>query len=117
MAVGEGRQPQLLRGVLDLCLLAIMEREPTYGYELIKGLRDRGLSMVGDGSIYPLLGRLERNGLVETSRMAGEGGPPRKYYSPSAEGRRTLAAGISEWRATRDAVDALLGPIETEVHK
>ncbi len=111
MAVGEGRQPQLLRGVLDLCLLAIMEEEPAYGYELTKRLRDRGLSMVGGGSIYPLLGRLERSGLVETTRAAGEGGPPRKYYSPSAAGRRALTSGVAEWRATRDAVDALLGPV------
>ncbi|HVW45824.1 MAG TPA: PadR family transcriptional regulator [Solirubrobacterales bacterium] len=115
MAVTEGRQPQLLRGVLDLCLLAILDEEETYGYELTRQLRDRGLSMVGGGSIYPLLGRLERNGLVVTRRLAGEGGPPRKYYSPSAEGRRALAKGVAEWRATRDAVDGLLGHVTVEV--
>lgn len=117
MSVTESRQPQLLRGVLDLCLLAVMQEEPTYGYELTKRLRERGLSMVGSGSIYPLLGRLERNGLVETRRLAGEGGPPRKYYSPSAEGRRALAIGVAEWRATRDAVDALLNPVAAEVNR
>ncbi len=117
MPVDEARQPQLLRGVLDLCLLAIMEEEETYGYELTRRLRERGLSMVGGGSIYPLLGRLERNGLVETRRLAGRGGPPRKYYSPSADGRRALASGVAEWRATRDAVDGLLGPIEMEVQR
>jgi PadR family transcriptional regulator PadR len=116
MAVSEGRQPQLLRGVLDLCLLAIMGEEPAYGYELTRRLRERGLSMVGGGSIYPLLGRLERGGLVETRRMAGEGGPPRKYYSPSAEGRRALETGVAEWRATRDAVDGILGPVAMEVN-
>jgi PadR family transcriptional regulator PadR len=115
MAVGEGRRPQLLRGVLDLCLLAVMEEGPAYGYEMTKRLRARGLSIVGEGSIYPLLGRLEREGLVETYRAASDGGPPRKYYRPSSAGLRALADGVSEWRAARDAVDAVLGLVEAEV--
>ncbi len=52
---------------------------PAYGYEMTKRLRSRGLSIVGEGSIYPLLGRLERDRLVETYRAASDGGPPRKY--------------------------------------
>jgi PadR family transcriptional regulator, regulatory protein PadR len=97
--------------VLDLCLLSVIEEEPAYGYEMTKRLRERGLSIVGEGSIYPLLGRLERNGLVETYRSASNGGPPRKYYRASEAGRRALAAGIAEWQAARDAVDGVLGPV------
>ena len=67
---------------------------PAYGYEMTKRLRARGLSIVGEGSIYPLLGRLERDGLVETRRAASNGGPPRKYYSLSPEGERALEAGV-----------------------
>jgi PadR family transcriptional regulator len=111
----EGRRSQLLRGVLDLCLLAVVEEEPAYGYEMTKRLRARGLSIVGEGSIYPLLGRLERDGLVETHREASNGGPPRKYYRTSREGQRELEAGVSEWRAARDAIDTLLGLVEAEV--
>ena len=114
MAVDEARRTQLLRGVLDLCLLALIDEGPAYGYEMTKRLRARGLSIVGEGSIYPLLGRLEREGLVETYRAASDGGPPRKYYRPSQSGRRALAAGVTEWRAARDAVDAVLGPVEAE---
>jgi PadR family transcriptional regulator PadR len=110
MASSNGRRSQLLRGVLDLCLLAVVEEEPAYGYEMTKRLRARGLSIVGEGSIYPLLGRLERDGLVETYRAASNGGPPRKYYRASPAGQRVLAAGLSEWRAARDAVDSVLGP-------
>jgi PadR family transcriptional regulator PadR len=109
-----GRRSQFLHGVLDLCLLAVMEEGPAYGYEMTKRLRARGLSIVGEGSIYPLLGRLEREGLVETYRAASNGGPPRKYYRPSREGRLALADGVSEWRATRDAVDAVLGLVQAE---
>jgi len=115
MATGERRRTELLRGVLDLCLLAVMVEGPAYGYEMTRRLRSRGLSIVGEGSIYPLLGRLERDGLVETYRAASNGGPPRKYYSASDAGRRALAAGVSEWQAARDAVDAVLGPVEAEV--
>jgi PadR family transcriptional regulator PadR len=115
MAIGEGRRSQLLRGALDLCLLAVMEEGPAYGYEMTKRLRDRGLAIVGEGSIYPLLARLERDGLVETYRAASNGGPPRKYYRPSSEGRRALAAGVAEWRSARDALDGVLGGVERGV--
>ena len=115
MAIDEGRRTQLLRGVLDLCLLAVMQDGPAYGYEMTKRLRARGLSMVGEGSIYPLLGRLERDGLVETYRSESNGGPPRKYYRPSIAGRRVLDDGVGEWRAVRAAVDAVLGLVEAEV--
>ena len=115
MGIAEGRRSQLLRGVLDLCLLAVMQDGPAYGYEMTKRLRARGLSIVGEGSIYPLLGRLERDQLVETHRAASNGGPPRKYYRLSPAGEQALAAGVSEWKATRDAVDGALGLIEAEV--
>ncbi len=115
MRVSGGRRTQLLRGVLDLCLLAVMSEGPAYGYEMTKRLAARGLSVVGEGSIYPLLGRLERDGLVDTHRGTSNGGPPRKYYSLSHTGRRALAEGVSEWHATRDAVDTVLGSITAEV--
>src|SRR5271155_2475834 len=115
MGIGEGRRSQLLRGVLDLCLLAVMGDGPTYGYEMTKRLRARGLSMVGEGSIYPLLGRLERDGLVETHRAASNGGPPREYYNLSPEGERSLEVGRREWQSTRDAVDGALGLVKAEV--
>jgi PadR family transcriptional regulator, regulatory protein PadR len=115
MAVGEARNTQLLRGVLDICLLAVMQDGPAYGYEMTKRLRELGLGFVAEGSIYPLLGRLEREGLVDTHRAPSEDGPSRKYYRPSKRGRRTLASGVAEWRAARDAVDCVLNTVEMEV--
>jgi PadR family transcriptional regulator PadR len=105
----------MLRGVLDLCLLAVVVDEPAYGYEMTRRLRDRGLSSVGEGSIYPLLGRLEREGLVETHRAASDGGPPRKYYRASPSGHRALANGVRVWRDVRGEVDSVLATIEAEV--
>jgi PadR family transcriptional regulator PadR len=115
MASTEGRRSQLLRGVLDLCLLAVMRDGPAYGYEMTKRLRAQGLSIVGEGSIYPLLGRLERDGLVETRRAASNGGPPRKYYSLSPAGEYALEAGKREWQMARDAVDGALDLVPSEV--
>ena len=115
IAATERRISQLLRGVLDLCLLAVVAEEPAYGYEMTKRLRARGLSIVGEGSIYPLLGRLERVGFVETYRAASEGGPPRKYYRVSVLGRRALETGVAEWVSARDAIDAVLGLHEAEM--
>jgi PadR family transcriptional regulator, regulatory protein PadR len=109
------RNTELLRGVLDLCLLSVIQDEPAYGYEMTKRLRERGLSIVGEGSIYPLLGRLEREGLVETRRVESNGGPPRKYYSASREGKKALAGGVAEWQAARDAVDGVLGLTAAEL--
>jgi PadR family transcriptional regulator PadR len=111
----DGRRSQLLRGVLDLCLLAVIDEGPAYGYEMTKRLRARGMSIVGEGSIYPLLGRLERDGLVETRREASNGGPPRKYYSLSLDGKRSLETGVEEWKTARDAVDRALNLIKVEV--
>jgi PadR family transcriptional regulator len=115
MAQEAGRRSQLLRGVLDLCLLAVMDEGPAYGYEMTKRLRARGLSIVGEGSIYPVLGRLERDGLVVTRREASNGGPPRKYYSLSPDGERSLEAGVEEWKAARDAIDGALDLVNVEV--
>ncbi len=117
MATPGQRRTQLLRGVLDLCLLAVIDEAPAYGYEMTKRLRSRGLSIVGEGSIYPLLGRLERDGLLETYRAASDGGPPRKYYRTSRLGHCALADGVSEWRSARDAVDSVLALNDVEVQQ
>lgn len=111
----ETRRSQMLRGVLDLCLLAVVLDEPAYGYEMTRRLKERGLSTVGEGSIYPLLARLERDGLVDTYRAASDGGPPRKYYRTSQSGRRALAEGLDAWRRVRGEVDSVLTTDPVEV--
>jgi len=98
-----------------VCLLAVIAERPAYGYEMTKRLADRGLAPVGEGSIYPVLGRLERERLVEPFEQASNGGPPRKYYRPTEAGRRALADWSREWQETRSAVDAVLGATHPEV--
>ncbi len=111
------RRSQLLRGVLDICLLAVIAEKPAYGYEMTKRLVERGLAPVAEGSIYPILGRFESSGLVETYREASNGGPPRKYYRVSDRGRHALAEWSAEWAETSTAVDAVLAHTKTEVQR
>ena len=108
MAPGTGeRNSQLLRGVLDMCLLALLSDEPAYGYEVTKRLAECGLA-ASDGSVYPLLGRLQRQHLVVSEVVVSETGPPRKYYRTSADGLRELSAWTAQWREAAAAVDTLL---------
>jgi PadR family transcriptional regulator, regulatory protein PadR len=101
------RRSQLLRGVLDVCLLAVIADEPAYGYEMTRRLAERGLK-VAEGSIYPVLGRLESDGFVDSFREASNGGPPRKYYRLTATGKEVLERWSEEWRTARAAVDDVL---------
>ena len=99
---------QWLRGVLDLCLLAVVSDEPAYGYEMTRRLADAGLDVVADGSIYPALARLERDGSVTTFRAPGESGPPRKYYRITPAGRRALRDGQRQWQGFSEGVARVL---------
>lgn len=101
------RSSLVLRGALDLCLLAILKDRAVYGYELSERLTDLGLP-VAAGSVYPLLARLERQDLVGTELRPSERGPARKYYTLTAQGHRTLSEGYLEWSSISSAVDAVL---------
>jgi PadR family transcriptional regulator PadR len=105
---GTPRQTQLLRGVLDLCLLSLIAERPRYGYELIEGLAESGLGLVGEGSIYPLLARLERTGLVDTYRAPSTNGPLRKYYRITDAGHAELTQGCDTWVHFAAAISPLL---------
>ncbi|WP_052343833.1 PadR family transcriptional regulator [Kallotenue papyrolyticum] len=100
---------ELRKGILELCVLAILDREECYGYELVQRLQAYGKLLAGEGTIYPLLARLQRQGLVETSWRESHSGPPRKYYRLSEAGHQLLLELVDEWKSLRDSVDKLLG--------
>jgi PadR family transcriptional regulator PadR len=91
-----------------MCLLSIIEEEASYGYEMVSKLRDRGLDLASEGSIYPLLSRLQKQGMIEGYLVQSSEGPARKYYRMSGEGRETLDQWRSEWRDFRSSVDEVL---------
>jgi PadR family transcriptional regulator PadR len=110
MDAGGARQPlsQLRRGVLEYCVLSLLDAEPLYGFDLVRRLGDVDGMVTSEGTIYPLLSRLRREGRVTTTWAESETGPPRRYYALTAEGRAALDAFAGEWHRFRDAVDSLL---------
>jgi PadR family transcriptional regulator PadR len=105
---------QLLKGVLDMCLLAIISEEPSYGYEMADKLSSRGLHLTSEGSIYPTLSRMQRSSLIEGFFVEADGsGPPRKYYRIAPEGEQRLAEWKDEWSSLRDGVDEVLKGVNT----
>ena len=102
------RRSQLLKGVLDMCLLSIIAEEASYGYEMVRKLHDRGLSLASEGSIYPLLSRLQRAGLVEGYLVSSSEGPARKYYRLADAGGAALEQWRNEWQALARSVDNVL---------
>jgi len=99
---------QLLKGVLGIVLLRLLAEQESYGYELVQRVHEAGLADVLDGSIYPALGRMEREGHVESRLAASPAGPARKYYRPTPSGRALLAQQTAAWRSLAVVVENLL---------
>ncbi len=99
---------QLRKGSLQLAVLALLAREPRYGFDIVESLSARPGLDVNAGTIYPLLTRLKNSGLVETTWQESTMGPPRKYYSLSPKGQGELDAQRAAWHQLAAAMDALL---------
>lgn len=108
MELGEDMLAQVRRGVAEHCVLALLTKEEKYGFELARELGARGRIIASEGTLYPLLARLRRNGLVETSWRESNAGPPRRYYHLTRDGELALASFKEQWRIFRDAVDEIL---------
>lgn len=99
---------QARRGVLELCVLQLIGQQPRYGYELTTMLAQFGQVLAAsEGTLYPLLRRLQREGYVEATWQESRDGPPRKYYHLSLAGEQLLQAHLSEWDQISGAVGAL----------
>jgi PadR family transcriptional regulator PadR len=104
------RDTQRLKGVLDHCLLAMIAKRPRYGFELIRRLDELGLLVVGEGSIYPLLSRMQNEGLIEAFVVTSEEtGRKRKYYRILPKGEETLRGLNRSWASFGGRVNAILG--------
>ena len=99
---------QLIKGVLDIAVLAVLADEESYGYEILVKLAERGLDDIGDASVYGTLRRLEAAGHLRSRLEASDSGPARRYYSLTATGRHHLAESAKEWAELRAALDRLL---------
>jgi PadR family transcriptional regulator PadR len=105
--VPEAIEIQLKKGVLDLCVLALLSRGDSYAYEIAGRLAEE-IGM-GEGTIYPLMRRLQAEGLVDTYLEESPSGPSRKYYRLTESGRASLASQKAAWGSFATAVRSILG--------
>jgi PadR family transcriptional regulator PadR len=100
---------QLRRGVLEFCVLALLRDGERYSFDLVRALGDIEGLVTSEGTLYPLLGRLRREGLVDSRWSESASGPPRRYYRITQEGDAALLTFTEQWTQFRGAVDTLLG--------
>lgn len=105
----ENTKAQLRKGVLELCILSILAKERKYASEIISHLKDAKLIIV-EGTLYPLLTRLRSAGYLAYEWEESKNGPPRKYYSITAEGKDFLTELSGSWNELKDAVEQLTNP-------
>jgi len=99
---------QLLKGVLDVTVLAVVRQADGYGYDVVRRLRAAGLEAVGDASVYGTLRRLYQAGALTSYVVPSDEGPHRKYYAINENGRAMLEDSTKIWRTFSDVVDGLL---------
>lgn len=106
---GENRRAQLIKGVLELALLSILRRRAHYGLEILQRMNDEAGLEVADGTIYPLLHRMEAGGFIGAEwRIEGDQARPRKYYALTPAGRAELETMLRDWRALNARIETLI---------
>ena len=98
---------EMLKGVLEGCVLEIISRKKTYGYEITRRLNALGFTDVVDGTVYTILVRLEKNKLVDIERSPSEMGPPRKFFTLNEAGRMELRKFWEKWEFVSSRIDEL----------
>src|ERR687890_1388327 len=101
MALAADVLSQLRRGALEYWVLALLAREQRYGFDIVRTLGSIDGMVTGEGTLYPLLARLKKDGRVTTTWRESDAGPPRKYYAITAKGRSALTDFTTQWRLFR----------------
>lgn len=98
---------EMLKGILEGIVLAILATRRAYGYEITTWLRDEGFTDIAEGTVYALLVRIEQRGLVDVEKVPSEKGPPRKVYSLNAAGRDSLDEFWRTWSFLSERLEQL----------
>lgn len=101
------QRTEMLKGVLEGIVLALVSAQPAYGYEITARLRGQGFTDIAEGTVYALLVRVEQRGLVDVEKVPSEKGPPRKVYSLNAQGRDYLNEFWRTWSFLAEQLDQL----------
>jgi len=102
-----GNITEMLKGVLEGCILEIISHEETYGYEITRKLNELGFSDVVDGTVYTILMRLEKNKLVEVTKKKSDIGPPRKFFTLNDAGYEELKKFWERWEFVSTKINEL----------
>lgn len=108
------RVSQFRKGVLELAILALLDAGELYGVEIVERLASVPGLAASSGTVYPLLSRLQKSGLVRSAWRESPSGPPRKYYRLSPAGKSDLSTMSRSWRAMVGALDGLLEGVRTD---
>lgn len=98
---------EMLKGSLEGCVLEIISRRETYGYEITRRLNELGFSEVVEGTVYTILVRLEKKNLVNIEKKPSDMGPPRKFYTLNEAGRQELTSFWEKWDFLSSKINAL----------
>src|ERR1700742_4695068 len=107
--MAESMQIQLKKGVLEMCVLALLSKGDNYAYEIASRMAD-AVGM-GEGTVYPLMRRMQNDGLVSTYLVESASGPSRKYYKLTRTGAAALKTQIADWITFEAAVRQILGEV------
>ena len=100
---------QLRKGMLELCILNAIKGRSLYGYDIVRMLREVNGLVISEGTVYPILSRLKRDGLVQTTIQESSEGPARKYYEVTLKGQQILSKMNLHWENIETGVDSLRG--------
>ena len=103
---------QLIKGILEGCVLGVIERGETYGYEILQALESHGFDNVSEGTLYPVLTRLNKNGYIICRKAKSPLGPVRKDYSISEEGKKYFAEFKANYKKVIGCANTILFPME-----
>ncbi|QAT51269.1 PadR family transcriptional regulator [Caproiciproducens sp. NJN-50] len=98
---------EMLKGVLEGCVLEIISRKETYGYEITRRLNDLGFADIVEGTVYTILIRLEKSNLVEITKKSSNMGPPRKFFALNDAGREELRRFWEKWEFVSSRINEL----------
>lgn len=99
---------QLRRGIMEFCILLLLNKRASYGYEIVSNLEKFNYLSITEGTLYPLLRRLQKEKIFEAYWLESEGGPPRKYYSLTSLGIERLKEMSLTWAELSKEINSLL---------
>jgi len=102
------KQTQLLKGILEGCVLSVLQDDTTYGYELVQTLIQLGFTDLSAGTVYPLLQKIEKQGMLKGELLPSPDGPNRKYYSVTQEGLERLHEFEAQWQHLSQVVNQII---------